>query len=379
MNERLFIQLCEILLSIAAIGGIAIIFAATLYDLRAITQKKALQLRLNTLDKSRQPTVAIVVYAYNNDSTIVECMNSIGLIDYQNYSVVVINNASTDATRQTILKYKQNHKNFPLRLVSTRKFTDRLLCLRLGHGKVPRSGLTLILSASDTFPPASLKESVAHFLINNTLEVARLRPYNNPESNIALLPHYFTRLSRNMFDKVLSLHTLSRFNYDDSGIVIRSYLFLENTFPRKALSTYLTAVTFKPTSASALKLDCKQTSPYAHLIDIAKIITSLLIIAMVSYFFYTAAILQSNILLTLSWLAVGLWLVAIIWSDDVMNIKSKIELSVTVPFMYFLIYIYLILNVLHRTGQCLMAIKLPKINFESIHDTIQLELYSTRY
>lgn len=379
MNEKLFIQLCEILLSVAAIGGVVIIFAATLYDLRAIAQKKALQLRLNTLDKSRQPTVAIVVYAHNNDAALVECLNSIGSIDYQNYSVVVINNASTDATRQTILKYKQNHKNFPLRLVSTRKFTDRLLCLRLGYSKAPRSGLTLILNASDTLPPASLKESVAHFLINNTLEVARLRPYNNPESNIASLPRHFTRLSKNMFDKVLSLRTLSRFNYDDSGIVIRSYLFLENTFPRKVLFTYLSAVTFTPAPASALKVDYKHTSPYAYLIEITKVITSLLMIAAVSYFFYTAATLQSNILLTLSWLAVGLWLVAIVWSDDVMNVKSKIELSFTVPFMYFLFYIYLILNVLLRIGQCLIAIKLPKINFESIHNTIQLELYSTRY
>ncbi|HEV7952098.1 MAG TPA: hypothetical protein VGO98_01875 [Candidatus Saccharimonadales bacterium] len=104
-----------------------------------------------------------------------------------------------------------------------------------------------------------------------------------------------------------------------------------------------------------------------------------IMIAIWTYFFYTAAILQSNTLLTLSWAVVSLWLVAVVWSDDDLVFSRKCELTFTIPFMYFVFYVQSLIQLTLNMWRLATIIKLPKIQVQKISDAIRVELYSTRY
>ena len=95
---------------------------------------------------------------------------------------------------------------------------------------------------------------------------------------------------------------------------------------------------------------------------------------MMSYWFWTAASLRSNLLLTLSWIGVCVWLLAIVWSDDVIRITKKIELSVSIPFMYFVFYAQTVVGFLVGLWRLIRAVP-----FAALTTAFQAELYSTRY
>jgi cellulose synthase/poly-beta-1,6-N-acetylglucosamine synthase-like glycosyltransferase len=54
--------------------------------------------------------ISILVPAYNEEQTIVECINSILCLDYPEYEVVIINDGSTDMTEQVIIEQFKLHR-----------------------------------------------------------------------------------------------------------------------------------------------------------------------------------------------------------------------------------------------------------------------------
>jgi hypothetical protein len=103
-------------------------------------------------------------------------------------------------------------------------------------------------------------------------------------------------------------------------------------------------------------------------------------ISILTYFFYTAATLRSDTLLTLSWAGVGLWLGAIVWSNEKLSSSDKTELAFAIPFMYFVFYALAFPLLLHYIGQTAkQGGQLLKTYIRQLPAAIQLELYSTRF
>lgn len=156
------------------------------------------------------------------------------------------------------------------------------------------------------------------------------------DQTIRMLPHYFMILSRNMINKALAWHT-------PDNIITHS--------------SFATNVLIRAISSIGLAV----------------------FISMLTYSFYTAATLQSNTLLTLSWSVVSLWLVAVVWSDGNLKFSKKSELTFTIPFMYFVFYALAILQFIVNIGRLVTAISLPRINVKNIHDAFLSEAYSTKF
>ena len=65
-----------------------------------------------------------------------------------------------------------------------------------------------------------------------------------------------------------------------------------------------------------------------------------------TYFFYTTATLQSATYLTLSWLALMIWLITAIWSDAMTKRAQKVVLTFCAPVFYFALYGHLLIGVI---------------------------------
>jgi GT2 family glycosyltransferase len=69
----------------------------------------------------RNPKVSIVVASYNGDRTLKACLDSLFRLNYRNYEVILVDDGSTDATRQIAvefpaLRYFRHEKNLGLSL-----------------------------------------------------------------------------------------------------------------------------------------------------------------------------------------------------------------------------------------------------------------------
>ena len=89
---------------------------------------------------------------------------------------------------------------------------------------------------------------------------------------------------------------------------------------------------------------------------------------------WTTATLKSNLLLTLSWIVLTIWLLAVAWTDSLTKLSRKIELSVTVPFMYFIFYVYALAG-FFKSGWALLR----RYPYHELIDAFKAELYSSRY
>lgn len=118
---------------------------------------------------------------------------------------------------------------------------------------------------------------------------------------------------------------------------------------------------------------------HINVIKIISFTASLVAVLLVTYYFYTAATLQSSTLLTLSWLLVSLWLVAIIWSNENTTRIGKIDLTLAIPFMYFIFYIKLLLYILTTIWKLATNPSSPSAHYHNFLAAIEREAYSTRY
>lgn len=57
------------------------------------------------------PLVSVVVAVHNGESTLRDCLDSILKQTYPNFELLVVDNASTDTTKQIILSYQEKYKN----------------------------------------------------------------------------------------------------------------------------------------------------------------------------------------------------------------------------------------------------------------------------
>lgn len=371
MNEKLLLITSEILVGGATIAALAVVLAASWYDLRAIAHTRALSVGKKRL-KSQKPSILILIYAHNDAAGIVACLQSIKANRYKQYQIMICDNASTDATLQLARAYKRRNKSVPLNIYSKKMQSTRSEILQLAHNKAQKCDLVFIMNANDIIPPTLLGDGVAYFCSDDRLSTLQLRRRADSALNIASLLRQYVNLSLNLFRKGMAQQTTSSNLYHANPIIIRSSFMRQNNPP----DTHFTAY------ASALIVTTSGDTPRQQL----RIRHALIVlvacacgVGMLSYFFYTAATLRNNTLLTLSWLLVSLWCLAAIWSDEALTVSKKIELAISVPFMYFILYTWMFAGFAKSAWRLITALPFPKITLVDIHTAIMREAYSVRF
>lgn len=372
MIEMTFVNMIEISLTIITGAAIVIIITATIYDLRMIAQKKRLQSVTSKLKRSRQPKIVIIIYAHNNAQTLVSCLESVKKLDYVNLQITVADNASKDETRQILSTFMRRNKRRSVEHYVDEDYTPKQIFLSHVQKMTQDCDLSLIIDATDTLPPALLKNIAAHFSTDNSLHTLQLRRHAAARQTIDSLPNQFLELSRNVLLKATARSSVATPHRLQPGIVIRNTRSTPTKRVHKPHSDYASNLLINSSN------DQERYSPLSWRAAF-KLPMTLIALASISYFFYTAATLQSNTLLTLSWLIVGGWLLAVTWSDEILPMATKFELSMTVPFMYFVIYIKAWGYFLHTLKAIISSVPMPIINLKNLQIAIQSELYSTRY
>lgn len=131
---------------------------ANLYDIWQYRRQARLPKR-----RRSWPTVAVVVPAFNEEVSIIRCLDSIRLTKYPKLQVVVHNDMSTDSTVKLIRAYQKRFPKFDLRLVNRRHRAGKAGGVNYCIQKYAKTDLIMTLDADCILRPDAIKNAVQYF------------------------------------------------------------------------------------------------------------------------------------------------------------------------------------------------------------------------
>ena len=335
MNQSLIVLISEGTLFVFVALAFLLLIAASVYDAVLISRRQQLKALMRRLRRPRQPWVTVLLYADNNAASIEASLDSLRKSYYHHYDVVVINNASTDHTKQVLKSYLQKHTRVAFRIFQKRKKTAKLTALREGYRLSQKGELVLVMNANSKVERDFIKAGVARFVANEKLSALEARQCYLTPFEFTSLAAQFWQLSYLFYKKSLSLARITRVRVGTSTVIYRAPVFKK---ARSVKCLYDASLMVRIQSAPPVFENHEAAATM-----IARAIAALGLILLMSYFIVIAARLESSSMLTLSWLALSLWGIVTIWSDETKTLTKKLALVVTAPLLYFLLYVQLIL------------------------------------
>ncbi|MBN2014695.1 MAG: glycosyltransferase family 2 protein [Candidatus Altiarchaeota archaeon] len=110
---------------------------------------------------NEQPTVSVVVPAYNEEGTIREAIESLTAVDYPKdlYEIIVVNDGSTDRTAEIVSEYEKKHN---IVFINNKENSGKARALNMGIGKA-KGELVACLDADTTIKPDTIRKAIKHF------------------------------------------------------------------------------------------------------------------------------------------------------------------------------------------------------------------------
>lgn len=137
------------------------IAGANIYDIRQMIAKR----RSKTLRKSRgkRPLVSVIIPAHNEEKGIIKTLESVRKSSYRKLQIIVVDDASTDATRSLVWHYIQKHKNRNISLLRKQSNVGKGEAMNHALKRRARGEFVMTIDADSTIAKDSIKNAVAHF------------------------------------------------------------------------------------------------------------------------------------------------------------------------------------------------------------------------
>lgn len=102
------------------------------------------------------PLVSVIIPAYNQDRFIGDAIQSVLDQTYQNFEIIVVNDASTDNTDEVVRRFKDERLKYIVQTENVRLSATRNTAMRASQGQI-----LALLDADDIFHPEKLQAHTA--------------------------------------------------------------------------------------------------------------------------------------------------------------------------------------------------------------------------
>lgn len=141
---------------------------ANIYDIWQFFRHR----RLPREKHRERPLVSVLIPAHNEAKSIIRCLESVRTSSYRKYEVIVINDASTDATHKLVARYIKRHPNRKIKLLWKRKNVGKAEALNHALRHVAKGKYVMMLDADSVLHKDAIKNALRYFQNPNVVGVA---------------------------------------------------------------------------------------------------------------------------------------------------------------------------------------------------------------
>jgi biofilm PGA synthesis N-glycosyltransferase PgaC len=365
------------------------IIGADIYDIMKFRNKEKLQKK----PRGIRPLVTILIPAHNEEASIVRTLESLGKNSYRKTQIIVIDDASTDATKKLVREYIATHPKRSIRLMYKQKNVGKASALNhaLRHGA--KGELIMTLDADSMLDKKTVANAVRYFDDPTIVGVAANVRVLDTESILGLLQKFefmigyrtkkFFTVSNSEFivggvASTYRMSTLKAVGFYDHDIItedIALSIKIVATGNKANKVVYGYDVVAKTEGVQTFKDLIKQRYrwkmgnlqsiiKYRHLfgnrngkyskmltmyrIPMAFIGEILLLFEpiIIGYIIYICIVIGSLSLLIGSYMTITLYLIWNIMPDEHMSLMAKVRMCAYAPIMYFIMYIMNVVQVI---------------------------------
>jgi cellulose synthase/poly-beta-1,6-N-acetylglucosamine synthase-like glycosyltransferase len=164
------------------------LIGASFYDIWQFRRRYSLERSFDT--SRRTPHVTVLVPAHNEEKVIARCLNSIFKSTYRNFDVIVVNDASTDSTKQVIKLYAKLHPDYKLRGVHRRINGGKGEALNYALRRHTKGELVMMLDADSVLATTAIEQAVGYFVDPKVAGVAANVQIMNEHTTLSILQKF---------------------------------------------------------------------------------------------------------------------------------------------------------------------------------------------
>ncbi|MDB5160449.1 MAG: glycosyl transferase family 2 [Candidatus Saccharibacteria bacterium] len=364
------------------------VVGANIYDIMKFRTKEKLQKK----PRGIRPLVTILIPAHNEEASIVRTLESLKKNSYRKSEIIVIDDASTDATKKLVREYIVANPTRNIRLMYKQKNVGKASALNhaLRHGV--NGSLVMTLDADSTLDKKSVANAVRYFDDPTIVGVAANVRVTEASSILGLLQKFefmigyrtkkFFTVSNSEFiiggvASTYRMSTLKSVGFYDHDIItedIALSIKIVATGNKKNKVVYGYDVVAKTEGVQTFKdllkqryrwkmgnlqsiikhrhLFANRDGKYSKMLTMYRIpmafIGEILLLfepIVIGYVIYVCIVLGSLSLLVGSYITITLYLVWNIMPDEHMSFMDKIRMCAYAPIMYFIMYLMNVVQV----------------------------------
>ena len=218
-------------LALAVLVFIIILIFIHLYQ---IFEEPAIQSKMRTLRKTKQPWVTVLLYARNSEATVIESLKAVLKSRYYNYDIVIIDDRSEDRTSQLVKDFAAAHSAARITLLKRRVKRSAAEALQAGYRKSKRGEVVVSIKAGVIISNSFLKRAVASKAKKEqlTLKVDSRISMNSLNEITQSLSAFFWQRSYKITVSDAKNIALSKnqIKYDFLGVIIFAFIILSSIF-----------------------------------------------------------------------------------------------------------------------------------------------------
>lgn len=135
------------------------LIGANVYDIMKYCSDKKITKKI----RKNRPLVSVLIPAHNEETGVVNTIESVRKSSYRNIEIIVVDDASTDKTRKIIRDYIKGHPKVNVRLKYKRKNVGKAMALNFALKNSTHGDLIMTLDADSLVGKKSIANAVRYF------------------------------------------------------------------------------------------------------------------------------------------------------------------------------------------------------------------------
>lgn len=154
-----YVFMCISIINMVHLGTYLV--GANFYDIRGFNRARAKTKRLR-----RNELATILIAAHNEEKTITRCLDSVLKSTMRNLEIIVIDDASTDSTREVINDYIRKHPDFnrPIKMLRCIRNVGKANALNYAMSRGVRGEFVMTLDADCVLHPDAIQNAIDYMI-----------------------------------------------------------------------------------------------------------------------------------------------------------------------------------------------------------------------